>query len=96
MSIVYPMKLKFLKYWQDIPLLYSFAFILDHRAKMRGLFNVLQLLKEYIRCDYGSYYADMRTEIYKLFNKYERKIGAARSQRRAAHPASITGKRKQV
>ena len=28
-AIVYHMKLKFLKYWQDIPVLYSFAFILD-------------------------------------------------------------------
>ena len=93
MSIVYPMKLKFLKYWQDIPLLYSFAFILDPRAEMRGLFNVLQLLKEYIGCDYSSYYADVRTEIYKLFNKYERKFGAARSQR-ATQPTSHTGKRK--
>ena len=40
-AIVYPMKLKFLKYWQDIPLLYSYAFILDPRAKMRGFFNYL-------------------------------------------------------
>ena len=67
MSIVYPMKLKFLKYWQNIPLLYSFAFILDSRAKINGLFNVLQLLKEYTGCDYNLYYADVRTEIYKLF-----------------------------
>jgi len=89
------MNLKFLKYWQDIPLLYSFAFILDPRAKMRGLFNVLQLLKEYTGCDYSSYYADVRTEIYKLFNKYERKFSAARSQR-ATQPASDTGKRKQA
>ena len=75
------MKLKFLKYWQDIPLLYSFAFILDPRAKMRGLFNVLQLLKEYTSYDYSSYYADVRTKIYKLFNKYLRKFGAAWSQK---------------
>ena len=75
MSIVYPMKLQLLKYWHDIPLVYSFAFILDPRVKMRGLFNVLQLLKEYTGCDYSSYYADVRTEIYKLFNKYERKFG---------------------
>jgi hypothetical protein len=45
-QIVYPMKLKFLKYWQDIPLLYSYAFILDLRAKMRGFHKVLQLLAE--------------------------------------------------
>ena len=95
MSIVYPMKLKFLKYWQHIPLLYSFAFILDPRAKMRGLFRVLELLKESTSCDYTSYYADVKTEIYKLFNKYERKFGAARSQR-VAQPASHTGKRKQA
>ena len=62
---------------------------------MRGLFNVLQLLKEYTGCDYSSYYADVRTKIYKLFNKYERKFGAARSQR-AAQPASHTGKKKQA
>ena len=62
---------------------------------MRGIFNVLQLLKEYTGCDYSSYYADVRTKIYKLFNKYERKFGAARSQR-ATQPASHTGKRKQA
>ena len=37
----------------------------------------------------------MKTKIYKLFNKYERKFGAARSQR-VAQPASHTGKRKQA
>ena len=72
--IVYPMKLKFLKYWQDIPLLYSYAFILDPRAKMRGFFNVLQLLGEYTSFEYSSYYADVKTELYKLFNKYESKF----------------------
>ena len=41
MNIVTPMKLKFLKYWHNIPLLYSFAFILDPRAKMRVFHNVL-------------------------------------------------------
>jgi hypothetical protein len=68
-AVVYPMKLKFLKYWQHIPLLYSFAFILDPRAKMRGLFRVLELLKASTGCDYTSYYADVKTKIYKLFNK---------------------------
>ena len=34
-NIVAPMKLKFIKYWEDIPLLHSYAFILDPRAKMR-------------------------------------------------------------
>ncbi|WVZ96770.1 hypothetical protein U9M48_042369 [Paspalum notatum var. saurae] len=35
-TVVAPMKTKVLKYWRDIPLLYSFAFILDPRAKLKG------------------------------------------------------------
>jgi hypothetical protein len=88
------MKLKSLKYWQDIPMLYAIAFILDPRGKMRGLFNVLQILEQKTGHDYNSYYGDVKTEIYKLFNKYEAKFGAARNQRRASQPASQTGKRK--
>jgi hypothetical protein len=37
----------------------------------------------------------VKNEIYNLFNKYERKFGATRSQR-AAQPASHTGKKKQT
>ena len=95
LHVVYPMKLKFLKYWQDIPLLYSYAFILDPRAKMRGFHRVLQLLAKSTGTQYNSYYADVKTELYKLFNKYERKFGAARSQR-VTPPSNHTGKRKQA
>jgi len=62
---------------------------------LRGLFRFLELLKESTSCDYTSYYADVKAEIYKLFNKYERKFGAARSQR-VAQPVIHTGKRKQT
>ncbi|XP_066375043.1 zinc finger BED domain-containing protein RICESLEEPER 1-like [Miscanthus floridulus] len=95
-SIIYPMKLKYLKYWKDIPLLYLFAFILDPRGKIRGLFNVLIIMQQKTGFDCTSYYGIVKTEIFKLFNKYEEKFDAARSQRRAAHPANITGKRKQA
>jgi hypothetical protein len=50
-------------------------------------------LKKNIGVDYSSYYANMKTEIYKLFNKYEKKFGAARSQR-PAQPAMALGKKK--
>jgi len=46
---------------------------------LRGLFNVLQILKENTGVDYSLYYADVKTKIYKLFNKYERKFGATHS-----------------
>jgi hypothetical protein len=42
--VVVPTKTKFMKYWKSIPMLYSSAFVLDPNAKMRGLYNVLELL----------------------------------------------------
>ena len=43
-SVVQPMIDKYNKYWRDIPLLYSFAFILDPRSKMKGFTRVLRRL----------------------------------------------------
>ena len=48
---------------------------------MRGFHRVLQLLAESTGTQYNSYYADVKIELYKLFNKYESKFGVARSQR---------------
>jgi hypothetical protein len=90
------MKLKYLKYWKDIPLLYSFTFFPDPRGKMRGLFNVLTIMQEKTGFDYSSYYGIVKTKIFKLFNKYEEMFGAAWSQRRAAQPTSIIGKTKEA
>jgi len=91
-TIVYPMKQKYLKYWKQIPMLFSIAFVLDPRAKMIGLYNTLTLLKDFAGCDYSSYYADVRSELEKLFAKYEKKYGTARVVRE--QPPSIIGKRK--
>jgi hypothetical protein len=88
-------ELKFLKYWEKVPLLYSYAFILEPRAKMKGFFNVLELLAEHTGATYSSYYADVKAELYKLFNKYETKFGATRSQK-VAQPSAHSGKRKQA
>jgi hypothetical protein len=93
--IAYPMKFKFLKYWENIPLLYSYAFILDPRTKMKGFFNVLELLAEYTGASYSRYYGDVKDELYKMFTKYETKFGTTRSQR-VAQPSSHSGKRKQA
>jgi hypothetical protein len=56
---------------------------------MKGLFNVLELLAEHTGCTYSSYYAHVKTKLYKLFNKYETKFGATRSQRVAHLSAHI-------
>jgi hypothetical protein len=60
---------------------------------MRGFHNVLQLLSQTIGTDYSSYFNEVRTELYKLYNKYENRFGAVRSQRHSQAGGS-TGKRK--
>jgi hypothetical protein len=94
-AIVGPIKIKFLKYWENIALLYSYAFILDPRGKMRGFFNVLQLFGECTSSEYSSYYADVKTDLYKLFNKYDNKFGVVRFQR-VAQPSIHIGKKNQT
>jgi hypothetical protein len=74
---------------KEIPLLYSIAFILDPRDKMRGLFNVLQIMQLKIDHDYTAYYVDVKTVIYKLFSKYEEKFGSARL-RGGLHSLQVT------
>jgi hypothetical protein len=86
-SVVVPMKDKFFKYWRDIPMLYSIAFIMDPRAKMRGLTNALVLLSNLSATDYSPYLTEVRAELTTMFNKYNDKFGAVRLQR-AEQPVS--------
>ena len=79
--VVNPMKDKFLAYWSDIPILYSFAFILDPRAKIKGFTGVLRLLSRFNDVDYSSYLTEVRVELSEIYKKYETKFGSMRVQR---------------
>jgi hypothetical protein len=78
---------------KNIPLLYGFAFVLDPRAKIRGLQNVLDLLAQCNNMSYINYLAKVKSELHKLYDKYESKFGAARPSR-TTHPSGLIGKRK--
>jgi hypothetical protein len=87
--VVVPMKAKFMKYWKSIPMLYSFAFVLDPIAKMRGSYNVLERLYQSNNYNYNIYFVDVKTELYMLYSKYETKFGAARPSRTTHHSGMI-------
>jgi hypothetical protein len=53
--VIQPMIDKYNKYWRGIPLLYSFAFILDPRAKMKGFSRVLRRLGSLTNTNYTVY-----------------------------------------
>jgi hypothetical protein len=75
------MKIKFLKYRLNIPLLYSFAFILDPRAKLTGFNSAIQVLSELLNHDYSTYYNEVKCELANMFAKYESTFGSLRLQR---------------
>jgi hypothetical protein len=53
-NMVQPVQEKYNKYWRDISLLYSFAFIVDPRAKMKGFTKVSRKLGNLISTDYSA------------------------------------------
>ena len=59
-------------------MLYSFAFILDPRAKIKGFTSVLRLLSRFNDVDYSSYLTEVRTELSETYKKYETKFGSMR------------------
>jgi hypothetical protein len=90
-DVIVPMKTKLLKYWLNKPLLYSFAFILDPRAKLTGFNNALQVLSELLNHDYSTYYNEVKGELGNMFAKYESKFGSLRLQR-PSQPSAAPGK----
>jgi hypothetical protein len=75
------MQEKYNKYWRDIPLLYSFAFVLDPRAKIKGFTKVLRKLGNLTSTDYSAYQGGTRARLTNVYNKYEEKYGAVRLRR---------------
>ena len=56
---------------------------------------MLDLLALSNNMSYIDYFAEVKSELHKLYDKYESKFGAARPAR-TTHPSGLTGKRKQV
>jgi hypothetical protein len=92
--VVVPMKDKFLKYWRKIPMLYAFAFVLDPRAKMKGLHNVLLLLSDYTGADYSRFPTEVRGKLTKVFERYDTRFGDARLHRPQQSASVLSGKKK--
>ena len=73
-------------------MLYSFAFILDPRAKMKGFNRVLRRLGNLTSTDYTTYQLDTRARLTDVYNKYEKKYRAVRLRRIV--PPNLSGKKK--
>jgi len=72
-------------------LLYSFAFILDPRAKMKGFNRVLRRLGNLTSTDYTTYQLGTRARLTDVYNKHEEKYGVVRLRRTVPH--NLSGKK---
>jgi hypothetical protein len=93
-NYVLPMKTKFAKYWNYIPMLYSFAFVLDPRAKMRGFHMTLTLISNLTSTDYANYYESVRAQLTAIFTNYDLRFGGQNPHRKQAPHAGAGKKRK--
>lgn len=90
--VVNKMKDVYIKYWRDIPMLYSFAFVLDPRAKLKRLNSGLRLLGKLIGVDYYTYITEVRAQLNTMYKRYDDKFGAVKM--RAPTQPSSSGKKK--
>jgi hypothetical protein len=91
-TTVLPMKDKFSKYWKNIPMLYSFAFVLDSRAKMRGFHKALTLISSLTSNDYANYYNSIHVELTTVFTKNDLMFGGQVSHKKQV-PVAGSGKK---
>src|SRR4051812_11530955 len=92
LNVVANMKTKYLKYWEHIPLLYAFAFILDPKAKLERYRSALNVLSASLSLDYTGDFNMAREKLYDVFATYEQKYAGIRMQR--PPPTPTTGKKR--
>lgn len=80
------------KYWRNNHLLYSFAFILKPRAKMKCFSRVLKRLMNLTSTDHAAYQVTTRAKLTDVYNKYEEKYGSVRLNR--VVPPNLSGKKR--
>jgi hypothetical protein len=75
-------------------MLYSFAFVLDPRAKMRGYHKALTFISNLISTDYANYYEFIRAKLTVVFANYDLRFGGQNPHRKQAPLAGVGKERK--
>jgi hypothetical protein len=74
-TVVAPMELKFLKYFDNISHIYCFATILDPRKKLDGLQTALEGIGDLLDMDYSDAFNHVKDELFRVFGFYYNKYG---------------------
>jgi hypothetical protein len=74
-TVVAPMEVKFLKYFDRISHIYCFATILDPRKKLDGLQTALEGIGDLLDMDYSDAFNHVKDELFHVFGFYYNKYG---------------------
>lgn len=74
-TVVAPMKVKFLKYFDTISHIYCFATILDPRKKLDGLQTALEEIGDLLDMYYSDAFSHVKDELFCVFGFYCNKYG---------------------
>ena len=84
------MEAKFNKYWSTIPYLYTFAFILDPRMRMNGLFDILTLIDGHMGKNYiQTCYNDAQKRFATVYRSYEEEFQSDETQPPDVYPTML-------
>ena len=73
------MEKKFNKYWSKIPLLFSFAFILDPRVNLQGLHKCFAHIGACMNLDLSTQYTNVNNKLFEVYAMYENKFSNLRN-----------------
>ena len=73
-TVVAPMEVKFLKYFEKISHVYCFATIFDPRKKLDGLKIALEGIGDALEMDYSDAFNPAKEDLFKIFGYYYKKI----------------------
>jgi len=74
-TVVAPMEVKFLKYFEKISHVYCFATIFDPRKKLDGLKIALEGIGDALEMDYSDAFNPAKEDLFKIFGYYYKKYG---------------------
>ncbi|WVZ77527.1 hypothetical protein U9M48_025385 [Paspalum notatum var. saurae] len=90
-TIVDPMKVKFLKYFEQISHVYCFATIFDPRKKLDGLQTALEGIGDALDMDFSDAFNHIKEELFNVFGYYYEKYGESEIDSHVVEPdADIT------
>ena len=84
------MEIKILKYWQDLPILFALASVMDPRLQLKGVQYFIDTINELLKSNLIITGNDVKLAVTNLYNLYEMKYSTSTASTNTATPSTST------